>query len=350
MNNVAEVKLSERAQHLLKTLVQYYIREGQPVGSSTLLRESKLELSSATVRNVIADLERLGLVRSPHTSAGRIPTVEGYRLFIDNLLTVQPMDEREVESIKIRLNSDSDTKVLVESASTMLSALTRMAGVVMLPDRKQSHIRHMEFLPLSDRRVLAIMVFDKGEVQNRIIHTDRNYSQQELTHISNCLNAELIGTDIQRVRDSLLKQMKEARESMDRIMLKAIEMAQQVFDDNESPTHDFVLAGEANLMKYEDMADITRLRQLFEAFNEKRGILHLLDQTIHAPGVQIFVGNESGYEALDDCSVVTATYSDGDRVLGALGVIGPTRMAYDRVIPIVDVTAKLLGTILKERS
>jgi heat-inducible transcriptional repressor len=328
--------------------VQYYIREGQPVGSTTLLRESKLELSSATVRNVIADLERLGLVRSPHTSAGRIPTVEGYRMFIDNLLTVRPMDQQEIERIKIRLSSGANTKVLVESASSMLSALTRMAGVVMLPDRKQAHIRHIEFLPLSDRRVLAIMVFDKGEVQNRIIHTDRNYSQQELVHISNCLNTELVGKDILRVRDSLLKQMREARESMDRLMLKAIEMAQQVFEE-ETPQHDFVMAGEANLMKYEDMADITRLRQLFEAFNEKRGILQLLDQSLNAPGVQIFVGNESGYEALDDCSVVTATYSDGDRVLGALGVIGPTRMAYDRVIPIVDVTAKLLGTILKER-
>ena len=349
MTEVKDVKLSERAQHLLKTLVQYYIREGQPVGSTTLLRESKLELSSATVRNVIADLERLGLVRSPHTSAGRIPTVEGYRMFLDNLLTVKPMDDQEVERIKVRLSSDADTKVLVESASNMLSALTRMAGVVMLPDRKKSHIRHIEFLPLSDRRVLAIMVFDKGEVQNRIIHTDRNYSQQELIHVSNCLNTELVGKDILRVRESLLKQMREARESMDRIMLKAIEMAQQVFDE-DTPTHDFILAGEANLMKYEDMADITRLRQLFEAFNEKRGILQLLDQSLHAPGVQIFVGNESGYEALGDCSVVTATYSDGDRVLGALGVIGPTRMAYDRVIPIVDVTAKLLGTILKERS
>lgn len=343
-----EANLNERAQHLLKTLVQYYIREGQPVGSTTLLRESKLELSSATVRNVIADLERLGLVRSPHTSAGRIPTVEGYRMFIDNLLTVKPMDEREVERIKIQLNSGADTKLLVESASNMLSALTHMAGVVMLPNRDAIHIKHIEFLPLSDRRVLAIMVFDKGEVQNRIIHVESNYTQQELVHISNCLNAELVGKDIRKVRESLLQQMREAKESMDKIMLNAINMAQQVFDADPGQ-HDFVLAGETNLMNYEDMANITRLRQLFEAFNEKRGILHLLDQSLNAPGIQIFVGNESGYDALDDCSIVTTTYSDGDKVLGALGVIGPTRMAYDRVISIVDVTAKLLGTVLKER-
>lgn len=346
---MTDAVLNERAQHLLKTLVQYYIREGQPVGSSTLLRESNLELSSATVRNVIADLERLGLVRSPHTSAGRIPTVDGYRMFIDNLLTVKPMDDMEVELIKLKLDTEADTKILVKSASSMLSALTRMAGVVMLPDRQQSQVRHFEFLPLSDRRVLAIMVLGKGEVQNRIIHTERNYTQQELVHISNCLNAELGGKDIVQVRDAFLKQMQDTKETMDRIMLNAIEMAQQIFQDDASQQHDFVLAGETNLMQYDDMADITRLRQLFEAFDEKRGILQLLDQSLKAPGIQIFIGNESGYEALDDCSVVTATYSDGDKVLGALGIIGPTRMAYDRVIPIVDVTAKILGTVMKER-
>ena len=345
-----ESVLNERAQHLLKTLVQYYIREGQPVGSSTLLKESKLELSSATVRNVIADLERLGLVQSPHTSAGRIPTVEGYRMFIDNLLTVKPIADLEVETLKEKLNHTSDTKVLVESASNMLSALTRMAGVVMLPNREQMHIKHVEFLPLSDKRVLAIMVFDKGEVQNRIIHLEKSYTQQELLHISNCLNTELVGKDINKVRSSLLEQMREAKESMNRIMLEAIEMAQKVFDTDHTDEHDFVLAGESNLMKYEDMADIERLRQLFEAFDEKRGILQLLDKTLQAPGIQIFVGSESGYHALGDCSVITTTYSDGENVLGALGVIGPTRMAYDRVIPIVDVTARLLGSLLRERN
>jgi heat-inducible transcriptional repressor len=269
-------------------------------------------------------------------------------MFIDNLLTVKPIDATEVDLIKVQLDTDADTKILVKSASDMLSSLTRMAGVVMLPDRQQAQIRHIEFLPLSDSRVLAIMVLDQGEVQNRILHSERNYSQQELLHISNCLNAELVGKDITDVRDSLVKQMKDAKESMDRIMFNAIEMAQQVFKD-DAPQHDFVLAGETNLLKYEDMADITRLRQLFDAFDEKRGILQLMDQSLKAPGVQIFIGEESGYEALDDCSVVTATYSDGDKVLGALGVIGPTRMAYDRIIPIVDVTAKILGAVMKER-
>lgn len=346
---MTEAVLNERAQHLLKTLVQYYIREGQPVGSTTLLKESRLELSSATVRNVIADLERLGLVQSPHTSAGRIPTVEGYRMFIDNLLTVQPMEDSDVESLKEQFDPTAETKVLVESASSMLSALTRMAGVVMLPNREQLHIQHIEFLPLSDKRVLAIMVFEKGEVQNRIIYVEKNYTQQELVHISNCLNAELVGKDIALVRKSLLNQMREAKESMNRIMLNAIEMAQKVFESDDTEKHDFVMAGESNLMKYEDMADIARLRQLFEAFDEKRGILQLLDKSLNAPGIQIFIGSESGYHALDECSVITTPYSDGENVLGALGIIGPTRMAYDRVIPIVDVTAKLLGALMKER-
>jgi len=345
---VTETILNERAQHLLKTLVQYYIREGQPVGSTTLLRESRLELSSATVRNVIADLERLGLVRSPHTSAGRIPTVEGYRMFIDNLITVKPMEADEIQKIKLQLKSGANTTSLVESTSNLLSAITRMAGVVMLPNREEYHFRHIEFLPLSDRRVLGIMVFDKGEVQNRIIHTDRTYTQQELVHISNFLNTELKGKGVSQVRELLLRQMQDARESMDKIMLYAIDIAHKAFD-NETPKHDIVMAGETNLMKYDDMANITRLRQIFDAFNEKRGILQLLDQTMRAPGVQIFIGNESGYEALDDCSIVAATYSDGDNVLGALGVIGPTRMAYDRIISVVDVTAKLLGTVLRER-
>jgi len=345
---VVDTILNERAQQLLKTLVQYYIREGQPVGSTTLARESNLELSSATVRNVIADLERLGLVKSPHTSSGRIPTVKGYRVFIDNLLTVQPMQSLQVEQLKEQLDAEADTQLLVESASSILSGLTKMAGVVMLPDREQSSIRHIEFLPLSDRRVLAILVFSKGDVQNRIIYTNRNYSQHELENIANCLNGELVGKDTSQVRESLLKQMKEAQESMDRIMLNAIEMAQKVFKQDASP-HDFVLAGQTNLMNYEEIADVPRLRQLFEAFNEKRGILQLLDQSLQAPGIQIFIGDESGYEVLDDCSVVTASYSDGDNIVGALGVIGPTRMAYDQVIPIVDVTAKILGTVLKAR-
>ena len=343
-------KLSERAQSLLKTLVEYYIREGQPVGSSTLARESPLELSSATVRNVIADLERLGLVKSPHTSAGRIPTVKGYRLFLDSLLTIKPLQDQEVETVKEKLDKVADTKLVIESASVLLSGLTKMAGVVTLPERKLTKLRQIEFLALSDRRVLAILVFSEREVQNRIIYTKRAYSQEELQRIANCLNSEFVGKDIHDVRQDLLREMQETKDRMDQIMLQAIEVAQQVFTEEQTSQHDYVVAGQTNLMRYEDMADLARLRHLFEAFNEKQGILQLLDQSLKAPGVHIFVGDESGYEFLDECSVVTANYTDGDRTIGALAVIGPTRMAYDRVIPIVDVTAKVLGTVLRQRN
>jgi len=337
---------------LLKGLVEQYIRDGQPVGSTTLAREVNLKLSSATIRNVLADLERAGLVKSPHTSAGRVPTVQGYRMFIDNLLTLKPLQEREIRNLKDNIGGELDTQGILASASQLLSGITQMTGLVTLPVTVKTIIEHIEFFPLSDNRVLAILVFSKNDIQNRIIHTDRNYSQDELQRISNCLNAEFTGIDIQQVRENLVQQMQEAKEDMDHLMLQAINMANQVFqqDTSSSPQQDYVIAGETNLMNYEEMADIKRLRQLFEAFNEKQSILRLLDQSLKAPGVQIYIGNESGYEVFDECSVVTATYSSDDKVIGALGVIGPTRMAYDRVIPIVDVTAKLLSHVFKLRN
>jgi heat-inducible transcriptional repressor len=348
---VAEPVINDRSQILLKTLVDLYIREGQPVGSNTLARESNLDLSPATIRNVIADLERLGLVHAPHTSAGRVPTVKGYRLFIDNLLTIKPLDDDQVRNVKLSISEKTDTKGVMETASNLLSGITKLAGVVMLPDRKQNILRQIEFIRLAENRVLAILVFNNKDIQNRVIHTTRPYSNDELQRISNCLNSEFLGQEVDQVREAILKEMRETKENMDRIMLQAIEMANTLFQEEGTiETHDFVLAGEANLMNYEEMADIQRLRQLFEAFSEKRAILHLLDQSLKAPGVQIFVGTESGVDVFDDCSLVTATYSANNQVLGAVGVIGPTRMAYDRVIPIVDVTAKILGTVFDERN
>jgi heat-inducible transcriptional repressor len=342
--------INERAQLLLKTLIERYIREGQPVGSKALAQDAKLDLSPATIRNVVADLERLGLVSSPHTSAGRVPTELGYRLFIDNLVSIKPLQSREVQTLAASLDPASDTPQLVEMASTMLSGLTQMAGVVMMPVQKPAPLRQIEFLPLSENRVLAILVFNKEDVQNRVIHTARPYTLQELNHIANYLNEQFIGKDVHTVRQNLLKEMEGAKESMDRLMRTAIEMAAKVFEQPDSADGaDYVMAGETNLMGYEEMADVARLRQLFEAFNEKQGILDLLDKSLQAQGVQIFIGHESGYEALDNCSVVTASYSANDEVLGVLGIIGPTRMAYDRIIPVVDVTAKLLGTVLNQR-
>ncbi len=347
---MAEAVINERAQILLKSLVEYYIREGQPVGSNTLARESKLEISSATIRNVIAELERLGLVHSPHTSAGRIPTAKGYRLFIDNLLTIKPLPETEIRNVKERISKESDTKGVLEAASSILSGITRLAGVVTLPTRQQTVLRQIEFVRISDDRVLAILVFSDRDIQNRMIYTNRPYTSEELQRLANCLNTEFLGKDIKEVRSAIVKEMEETKANMDRIMLHAIEMANKVFQEEDSGSPDFVMAGEFNLMNYEEMADIKRLRQLFEAFNEKRSILQLLDHSLKAPGVQIFIGKESGFDALGDCSLVTATYSANNQVLGALGVIGPTRMAYDRVIPIVDVTAKVLGTVLNRRN
>lgn len=348
VNQGASEGINERAQLLLKALIERYIRDGQPVGSKVLAEDAKLDLSPATIRNVVADLERLGLVHAPHTSAGRVPTELGYRMFIDNLVTIKPMHRKEVQNLSKSLDPEADTAQLVEVASSMLSGLTQMAGVVMVPFTKQVALRQIEFLPLSENRVLAILVFNERDVQNRVIHTSRAYSLPELERIANYLNQEFIGKDVNSVRLQLLTEMQGAQEHMDRLMRSAIDMAHQAFDGLEP--HDYVMAGETNLMSYEEMADVPRLKQLFDAFNEKQGVLDLLDKSLQAQGVQIFIGRESGYEVLDNCSVVTAAYSANDETLGVLGIIGPTRMAYDRIIPVVDVTAKLLGTVLNQRN
>ncbi|WP_455217601.1 heat-inducible transcriptional repressor HrcA [Kaarinaea lacus] len=340
--------VSERAQILLKTLVERYIRDGQPVGSKALAEDTRLDLSPATIRNVVADLERLGLVKSPHTSAGRVPTELGYRMFIDNLVTIKPLKSAEVKTLAETLDQEVDTSRLMESASNLLSGLTQMAGVVMLPFQKQVALRQIEFLPLSDKRVLAILVFNECDVQNRVIHTSRTYELPELERIANYLNSQFIGKDVGSVRRQLVEEMQGTQERMDKLMSSAIEMASQALEGVEP--HDYVLAGQTNLMGYQEMADMTRLKQLFDAFNEKQGILHLLDKSLQARGVQIFIGQESGFEVLDQCSVITAPYSNNDEILGVLGIIGPKRMAYDRIIPVVDVTAKMLGAVLKQRN
>lgn len=337
--------INDREQLLLKTLIEHYIRQGQPVGSTTLARESNLDLSAATIRNVIADLEKLGLVHSPHTSAGRVPTAQGYRLFIDNLLTVKPPLQKDIQKLQDTFSEEADTKSLLASASQLLSGITKLAGVVMLPNQEWNVLHQIEFIRLAEKRVLAILVFGKDEVENRIFNTNRDFKPEELQRIANCLNQEFLGKDIAQVRRDIVLQMEKAKEDADRIMIHAIEMANRVFQ-NDKQQQDYVLAGEANLLNYEDMADVNRLRQLFEVFHEKQAILQLFDTSLSAPGVQIFIGQESGFDALEDCSIVTASYSKNDQVLGALGVIGPTRMEYDKVIPIVDVTAKLLGTVL----
>lgn len=347
----ATTGLNERAQRLLKALVEHYIRDGEPVGSRTLSRDSGLDLSAASIRNVMADLEELGFLVSPHTSAGRIPTVKGYRLFVDTLLTVKPLAQQEVRLMHARFAApDANPQSLLASASGLLSAVTRMTGVVTLPRREHVAWRHIEFLPLSDQRVLAILVVNEGEVQNRILRLDRSYEAAELQRISNFLNTHYVGRDIQAVRAAVFNDLRHTRESINDLMLAAVTLAEQVVQDSGSgPDRTYVMAGETNLMEWAELSDVEKLRRLFEAFNQRREILHLLDKCIVAEGVQIFIGEESGYQVLDECSVVTAPYKVGDEVVGVLGVIGPTRMAYERVIPLVDLTAHLLGAALNPR-
>jgi heat-inducible transcriptional repressor len=345
--NVPELP-NERAQHLLKILVRRYIKEGQPVGSRTLARDSGLDLSPATIRNVMSDLEELGFVTAPHTSAGRIPTIKGYRFFVDTLVKLRPPQHDELALVQ-RVLAQSDPQSLVQSASTLLASMTKLAGVVTLPRRSHPALRQIEFLPLSDRRVLAILVLNDRDVQNRILDVHREFSAEELQRAGNYLTEQFGGRELHTVRDSLLNELAETRASMNDLMVDAIEMAQQAFPDVDEEGS-FVMTGETNLMGLEGLADMDKLKRLFEAFSEQRDILHLLDQSLHAPGVQIFIGQESGYQLLDECSVVAAPYLTDDDTMGVLGVIGPTRMAYERVIPIVDITARQLASALKNRN
>jgi len=339
--------LSERAQLMLRALIDRYVRDGQPVGSRTLAREAGLDLSPATVRNVMSDLEALGFVCSPHTSAGRVPTVQGYRFFVDTLLKVQPLDSWAIQSMRLELSLEQTPKDLVESASGLLSGITRMTGVVTLPRQEHALFKRVEFLRLSGTQVLAILVTGEDEVQNRILTTEKEHSPAELQQASNYLNELFAGKDLAEVRAALLHEMKETRTNMNSMMVTAMHMADQVLEKNQSD--DFVMAGQTNLMDFQELCDLDKLRKLFDAFNTKRDMLHLLDQCIHSDGIQIFIGDESGYRMLDECSMVTAPYSVDGQVLGVLGVIGPTRMAYDRVIPIVDATARLLGAALNQK-
>lgn len=339
--------MNERSQHLLKTLITRYIRDGQPVGSRTLSRDAELDLSSATIRNIMADLEEMGLVRSPHMSAGRVPTARGYRVFIDSLLQLNPLNSIEEALLRRQLSQIYDGQRLMEQTSSLLSEITHLVGIVMLPRRDSNTLRHVEFLSLSHQRILVILVINEQEVQNRIIHTTRHYSDAELQQIANYLNSEFIGKDIRSVRRKLLQELKEARKHIDETMKAAIEVADQAFHTDDS-TGDFVLSGQTNLMDVAELSNIEKLRDLFAAFNQKQDILHLLDQAIKAQGMQIFIGEESGYEVLGECSVIASPYTIKGEILGVLGVIGPTRMAYERVIPIVDLTAKLLGSALTQ--
>ena len=339
---------NERAQFLLKVLIERFIRDGQPVGSKTLSLDAGIDLSPATIRNVMADLEDLGFVSSPHKSAGKIPTPKGYRLFVDTLVRYRQPKSGELRKLQARLEQPYDNPdAMLSSVSSLLSKITSMAGVVTVPRGHQAILRQIEFLLLSEKRVLAILVINEREVQNRILHTDRAYTADELQRAANYINEHYAGSDLLRIRERLLDDLESTRDSMNRTMHDIIAVAQSAMEGAAAPKNEFLVAGETNLMDFAELSDIDTLRRLFDAFSRKRFMLDLLDRSINAKGVQIFIGEESGYQILDNCSVVTAPYRLDEDTIGVLGVIGPTRMAYARVVPIVDVTARLLGSALK---
>ncbi len=344
-----DINLNDRSHHLFKTLVERYISDGQPVGSRTLARDAKLDISSATIRNVMADLEDLGLIESPHTSAGRIPTELGYRFFVDQVVTYRDLSSMEVDKIGKDLEKEDDIEILMNKTSQMLSELTKLAGLVMVPVKKKRALRQVEFLSLNDNRVLVILVTNDREVENRIIKTNRVYGQSELTQAANYLSSAFAGSDIDAVKKRLIGEMDATRAELDQLMGLVVEISEKAFVGS-SLGNDYVLAGQTNLMEIDELSDLERLRNLFDAFTQKGDILHLLDQAVNASGVQIFIGEESGYKAFDQCSIVTSTYADEHKTLGVLGVIGPTRMQYERVIPIVDLTAKMFSSALNYKN
>ena len=335
--------LDKRAQILLKTLVEHYISDGQPVGSRTLSKSTGLDLSPATIRNVMSDLEEMGFIASPHTSAGRVPTQRGYRFFVDTLLTVQPMHSQEIQRIQHELSSP-DPQDLISSAAAMLSELTQFAGLVMIPKRKSIAFKQLEFLPLSEKRILVIIVTTDGKVQNRIILTEKPYSSAELVQATNFFNQHYSGFTFEQAQQKLHEELKQMQSDMTRLMAAALDASGKALEKDQD---NVVISGEHNLLQVEDLsANVTSLRKLFEIFERRTSLIQLLDNSQRAEGVQIFIGGESGYLPLDECSMVTAPYEADGQVMGTLGVIGPTRMAYERVIPIVDVTAKLLSSAL----
>ncbi|MBF6025503.1 heat-inducible transcriptional repressor HrcA [Lysobacter niastensis] len=339
----SDPSLDPRARQLLRTLIGRYIHSGEPVGSQTLVRYSGLDVSSATVRNILADLEDAGLLSAPHSSAGRIPTAQGYRLFVDSLLQVRPLPDSEVARLRHELPAGSGTQALLGSASELLSAMTHFVGVVSVPKREQFAFRRIDFVPLDTQRVLAILVFADNDVQNRILQVRRPYEASELERVANYLNAHFAGRTLADIRATLLHDLRSAQSEMQRLLTQSVELAEQLLTPGQD---DMVLAGQTRLIGVQDLSDLDRLRELFEAFARKREILQLLERTVQAPGVRIFIGEETGLAPLEGMSLVTAPYGAGGQVLGVLGVIGPSRMAYEHVIPVVQAAADALGAAI----
>jgi heat-inducible transcriptional repressor len=340
--------LDERSRFLLKTLVERYITDGQPVGSRVLSKYSELELSPATIRNVMADLEEAGFVASPHTSAGRVPTARGYRFFVDSLLTMRPLADTQRQEM-VDAFATHQPQQLLENASQLLSGLTHFAGIVMAPRRVAPKIRHIEFLNLADKRILLIIVTADGDVQNRVLVTEKSYSPAELTSAANYLNQHFGGLDFEQIRQRVRSELRQLQADMQILMSAALDAGDEAMSETASSR--YVISGEKNLLEVEELSsNMKRLRELFDLFEQKSGLMNLLNISNQAAGVQIYIGGESGIAPLDECSVVTAPYEVDGQVVGSVGVIGPTRMAYERVIPIVDITARLLSSALTHQT
>jgi heat-inducible transcriptional repressor len=329
--------MDDRSRALLKTLIERYIEEGQPIGSRTLSRFSGLDLSAATIRNVMADLEDMGFVTSPHTSAGRIPTPRGYRLFVDTMLTMQPLEAVAARDLEQHLLPDSPQRV-INSAAEILSSLTHFAGVVMTPKRAQV-FKHIEFLRLGEGKILLIVVTPEGDVQNRILPTNQDYSPSQLVEAGNYINSQFSGRSFDEVRSRLKADLDNLRSDISGLMTLAL--------DSSSTIGDMVLSGERRLLNVGDLSsNLDKLRKMFDMLEQKSVLMQLLDVSSHTDGIQIFIGGESDLLPYEDLAIISAPYSVDGTIVGTLGVIGPTRMAYDRVIPIVDITSKLLSGAL----
>lgn len=337
---------SHRARRILSAIVDKYIQEGIPIGSKSLSLADNIGLSPASIRNVMSDLEELGFIASPYTSSGRVPTSKGYRFFIDSLLKLQPVEATELERIKKRVNlHESNSRELAISVSNTLSAITKLAGIVTIPKQQVTRLKEIDFIQLSEKRILAIIVMNETEVENRILQMKRDYSKDELKQASNYLNTHYKGRSLSYIKKHLINELMQTKDSVNSLMSDLIDIADQVLDFDESD--EYIVAGQRRLMDFHELSDIKKLRQLFDAFKEKQQLLELLDKSMSTSGIQIFIGEESGYQMFDNCTLITTPYTTEDGAIGVLGVIGPTRIAYQKVIPIVDITAKLLGKSLK---
>lgn len=340
--------LNERSQLLFKNLMSLYLNDGKPVGSTTLAKLPEVAVSSSTIRNVLADLERMGLIRAPHTSAGRIPTDYGFRVFVDSILTIQPINQLELNQIELGFEDAQTQDEIIGTASNLLSDMTNMASLIMLPNRDHEVLRHIDFVQLGAKRVLVVLVLNDQDIQNRIIELDEEVGTLELVEVANYLNQNFAGRTLTEAKHLLVERMDAIRHNMNNLMASVVEATDKVIDQKMKNAAPYFVSGQTNLLNYEELADAEKLRALFQSFEHHNDLLRVFDKTLNSNGVQIFIGNECGDESYRDCSIVATPYEVDGEIMGVLGVVGPSRMPYDKIVPKVDMTAKILSSLLKK--